>query len=263
MSNENWALITGASAGLGAEFARQLAAENCNLLLVARRVKPMQELGERLSAEHGVRFETLSADLSNPSAPEYIANHCAANGLEVSFLVNNAGCEPPDLLMNREWKAHRAYLDLMMTSVAALCHFFIPAMLERGFGRVVNVASVAGLITAPGDYSYGPTKAYLVALSKSMTATIGGRGVNVMALCPGFTHTDFHQSPALTRMKRGMPAWLWYDADVVVREGLEALEKGKSVCISGRLYRWVLPLVRSRLGRYLLEKHGVRKPRAG
>jgi len=134
-------------------------------------------------------------------------------------------------------------------------------MQERGFGRVANVASVAGLITAAGDYSYGPTKAYLVSLSKGLAATIKRDGVNVMALCPGFTHTDFHQSEALSKMKAGMPKFLWYDAEVVIREGLKALEKGKSVCVSGRVYRYLVPVLRSSISQWLLNSFGVRKDR--
>ena len=108
----------------------------------------------------------------------------------------------------------------MMTSVAGLCHYFIPPMRKRGFGRVLNVASVAGQISAADDYSYGPTKSYLIALSKSLSETFRGEDVKVLALCPGFTHTDFHASKRLTEVKEATSKILWYDADVVVREGL-------------------------------------------
>ena len=181
-----------------------------------------------------------------------IYNHIQAQGGHVDYLINNAGSYGPDLLESRDWAEQQAYLDLMMISVAALCHFFIPPMRQRGFGRVLNVASVAGEILAPGDYSYGPTKSYLIALSKSLNASFPGEDLNVMALCPGFTHTDFHASPSLTKMKGETPGFLWYDVDVVVREGLAALEKGKSVYTSGRLYRFLVPILKSGLGRYLL-----------
>jgi short-subunit dehydrogenase len=146
----------------------------------------------------------------------------------------------------------------MMTSVAAMCHEFMPGMIERGFGRVVNVASVAGQLTVGGDYSYGPTKAYLIALSKALSATFRGQGVHVLALCPGFTHTDFHASKRLTAMKKEMPKFIWYDADVVIRECLAVLEKGKDEYTSGRLYRFLIPILRQRWTRGLLRLFKVR-----
>jgi short-subunit dehydrogenase len=139
-----------------------------------------------------------------------------------------------------------------------MCHEFIPGMLERGFGRVINVASVAGRMTVNGDYSYGPTKAYLIALSKGLASSCRDRGVHVMALCPGFTHTEFHESDKLTTMKKATPNFIWYDADVVIREGLAALEKGKDEYTSGRLYRFLVPILRQRWTRGLLSLLGVR-----
>jgi len=146
----------------------------------------------------------------------------------------------------------------MMNSVAAMCHFFIPGMQQRGFGRVINVASVAGQISVSGDYSYGPTKAYVIALSRALSVSLRGDGVNVLALCPGFTHTDFHVSEKLTRMKQSTPRFIWYDADVVVREGLAALEKGRSVYTSGRLYRYLIPILRLPFSRALISALGVK-----
>ena len=175
----------------------------------------------------------------------------------VDYLINNAGAEGPDLIKVRDWERQDAYLRLMMTSVAAMCHEFMPGMIEAGYGRVINVASVAGLLTVANDYSYGPTKSYLVALSKALASTYKEKGVNVMALCPGFTHTDFHASERLTAMKGNMPKFAWYDADVVIRDGLAAIEKGKDVCISGRLYRLFVPVFRMRWTQGLLKLLGV------
>jgi short-subunit dehydrogenase len=256
--NSAYALITGASAGLGKEFARQLAVTGKNLVLVARRVEAMEELAAELREKHGVDVEVIQADLSAPAAPAAIHAETAARGLVIDTLINNAGSAGPDLLEVRDWDVQQAHLTLMMTSVAAMCHFFIPAMQERSYGRVLNVASVAGQITVPGDCNYGPTKAYLIALSKALAKTVKDDGVHVLALCPGFTHTDFHQSERLTKMKQGMPAFLWYDADVVVREGLAALERGRSVHTSGRLYRFLMPILRTSLGDTISGAMGAR-----
>lgn len=261
MSNER-ALITGASAGFGKEFARQLAAKGKDLVLVARRVEPMEELANDLREQHGVAVDVIQADLSDPAAAATIHEETISRGLVVDTLINNAGSAGPDLLAERSWDVQQAHLTLMMTSVAAMCHFFIPAMQERGYGRVLNVASVAGQVTTPGDCNYGPTKTYLIALSRGLSHVVKKDGVNVLALCPGFTHTDFHQSEEMARMKRAMPAFLWYDVDVVVREGLAALERGRSVYVSGRLYRYLVPILRTPISRLAFMVTGVtfRKP---
>lgn len=252
------ALVTGASAGLGSEFARQLAAQGKDLVLVARRSEPMADLAAELREAHAVSVEILTADLSEPGAPGRLFGQTQDLGFEIDFLVNNAGSEGPDLIRTRDWARHDAYLRLMMTSVAAMCHEFIPGMLERGYGRVINVASVAGRMIVGGDYSYGPTKAYLIALSRALASAFNDQGVKVMALCPGFTHTDFHASDKLTEMKSNTPGFIWYDANVVIHEGLAALEKGRDEYTSGRLYRVIVPILRQRWTRGLLTLLGVK-----
>jgi len=133
----------------------------------------------------------------------------------------------------------------MMTSVAHMCHLFIPPMRERGFGRVINVSSFAGRLSRAAGGNYGPAKAYLVALSEELALLLVGSGVQVCALCPGFVHTEFHETAGLMDMKRGLPGFLWYDAPTVVREGIDAVERGKPIHVSGRLYRWLDPLAQS------------------
>ena len=252
------ALITGASAGLGAEFARQLAAAGNDLVLVARRREKLERLAADLHEEFGVAVDVLVADMTDPGAPAWLYAETQAQGWDIDFLVNNAGSEGPDLIRTRDWPRHDAYIRLMMTSVAAMCHEFIPGMVERGYGRVINVASVAGRMTVGGDYSYGPTKAYLIALSKGLASAFKPQGVYVMALCPGFTHTEFHLSDKLTEMKKATPGFIWYDADVVIGEGLAALEKGKDEYTSGRLYRFIVPIIRQAWMRGMLKTLGVK-----
>ncbi len=244
-ASRGYALITGASAGLGAEFARQLAAKGWNLVLVARRQERLTAAATSLSTEFGIAAETIVADLSDPAAPAAIEAACTEQGWQIDWLINNAGIAGPDLLVDRDWSEQRDFFQLMMLSIAELCHRFIPNMLERGYGRVINIASVAGRIPRSGGSNYGPSKAYLVALSEDLNLTCAARGVNVSALCPGFTHTDFHETAGLMKMKNGMPKWMWYDADVVVRDGIRAVEAGKPVMVSGRLYRWLDPLFQS------------------
>lgn len=235
------ALITGASAGLGAEFARQLSARGYALVLVARRRDKL----EQVAAECATDCTLIEADLSEPGAPRFIEQHCRDSGLEIDFLVNNAGIAGPDLLVDRDWDEQLAFYRLMMTSVAELCHRFVPGMCERGYGRVVNVASVAGRIARSGGCNYGPSKAYLIALSEELNLTVKQFGVHVTALCPGFTHTDFHATAGMQAQKDAMPKWLWYGAPTVVADGIAAVERGRAIAISGRLYRWLDPFMQS------------------
>ena len=239
------ALVTGASAGLGCEFAKQLAGRGLDLLLVARRESKLKELAGELADRHGVEVVTCAADLSDPSAPAQIQAFAEERGLAIDYLVNNAGSAGPDLLEDRDWQTQAAFLELMMLSVAQLCHRFIPPMRDRGFGRVINVSSFAGRLARPAGANYGPTKAYLIALSEELALTLKGSGVHVCALCPGFTHTDFHEGAGLKEMKQGLPGWRGYDAETVVRDGIEAVERGRAIRISGRLYRWLDPFAQS------------------
>jgi len=249
MSSNKTALITGASAGLGIEFARQLAANSYNLVLVARRREKLEEVAHDLRAQFGVVVTIVPADLSDPETPNIIYETLKASSIQIDYLVNNAGAAGSDLLEDREWALQQNFLQLMMLSVAHLCHLFIPDMRQRRFGRVINVASVAGRIPRAGGCNYGPSKAYLVALSEDLSVTLHGTGVNVCALCPGYTHTDFHSTAGLEDMKQSMPKWLWYKAETVVKDGLKAVEKGKPLYLSGRLYRWADPVFQSVLTR--------------
>ena len=238
------ALITGASAGLGLEFARQLAAKGLDLLLVARREDRLKEVAGELEAAHGIRVATFAADLAKPDAPAEIEAYAREQGLAIDYLINNAGSAGPHLL-EEPWEEQAEFLELMMISVAQMCHRFVPAMREREFGRVVNVSSFAGRLARPAGANYGPAKAYLVALSEELALVLRGTGVQVSALCPGFVHTDFHETADLMEMKRGLPGFMWYDAETVVREGLDAVERGRVIMVSGRLYRFLDPLAQS------------------
>ena len=248
------ALVTGASAGLGAEFAWQLAARGVDLLLVARREERLKALATELSSRHGVDVTLLAADLADRAAPAAIERFAAERGLAIDWLVNNAGSAGPHLLDDSDWEAQAEFLELMMLSVAQLCHRFVPAMRERRFGRVINVSSFAGRIARPAGSNYGPSKAYLVALSEELALELRGTGVHVTALCPGFTHTEFHAVAGLDEMKRQLPGFVWYEAETVVREGLDAVEAGKPILVSGRLYRWLDPFVQSVWIRPLLKR---------
>jgi uncharacterized protein len=236
------ALITGASAGLGLEFARQLARGGVDLLLVARREDKLAEVARELT---GVDVRIFAADLADRAAPAAIEAFVNEQGLAVDWLINNAGSAGPGLLEEPDWEKQAAFLELMMLSVAQMCQRFVPGMVARRYGRVVNVASFAGRLARPAGANYGPAKAYVIALSEELALMLRGTGVQVSALCPGFVHTDFHEVAGLMEMKQRLPGFLWYDAETVVREGLDAVERGAPIRVSGRLYRWLDPLAQS------------------
>ena len=247
------ALVTGASAGLGAEFATQLAGRGIDLVLVARRKERLDAVAESLREDHGVNVMTVSADLSKPTAPEELFEFTRTADIEIDYLINNAGSAGPHLLEEPNWAPQAEFLELMMLSVPHMCHHFIPPMLERGFGRVINVSSVAGRLARPAGAHYGPSKAYVIALTEELSLSLAGTGVHVSTLCPGFTHTDFHEAGDLVEMKNALPDFIWYPAETVVREGLRAVEKDKPIMISGRLYRWLDPLAQSVFVRPLIK----------
>lgn len=247
------ALITGASAGLGVEFANQLAARGVSLLLVARRRDKLEEVARSIRENHAVDVTVFPADLSRREAPRELFEFTRDQGLDVDYLVNNAGSAGPHLFEEPDWEPQAAFLELMMISAPHLCHYFIPPMKARNFGRVVNVASFAGRIARPAGGHYGPAKAYLIALSEELALMLRGTNVHVSALCPGFTHTDFHAVAGLDEMKAALPGLVWYDAETVVREGLEAVEKNKPIMVSGRIYRWLDPFAQSVFVRPILK----------
>jgi short-subunit dehydrogenase len=247
------ALVTGASADLGVEFARQLAQQGIDLVLVARRKEKLERVADELRQAHRVEVTTVEADLADPTAPSALYEFTQSANLEIDYLINNAGSAGPHLLEEPDWKPQAEFLELMMISVAHMCHHFIPPMRERGFGRVINVSSVAGRLARPAGAHYGPSKAYVIALTEELALSLAGTGVNVSTLCPGFTHTEFHEAADLMDMKNALPGFVWYTAETVVRDGLRAVEKGKPIMISGRIYRWLDPLAQSVFVRPLIK----------
>lgn len=239
------ALITGASSGLGAEFARQLDGRCSHLILVARRGDKLRSLAESLSTSSTI----IECDLSLPDSPRRLCEDIENRELCVDVLINNAGIAGPNLLEVKDFSEQHAFEQLMMTTVAELCSRLIPPMQARGYGRVVNVASVAGRFPSSDTGNYGPSKAYVIAVSEELNLAARSDGVFVTALCPGFTHTEFHEVAGMMAAKNSSPKWIWYDASTVVAEGISGCDSGRAVVISGRLYRWLDPFLRSSLFR--------------
>ena len=231
---EKWALITGASAGIGATFARSYAAKGANIILVARREDRLRALAAELEKDHGVKTRIIVADLAAPNAPQEIFDTLQADGTPVDILVNNAGFGLPGYYTQHDWTTHRAFLELMVTSYAQMTRHFLPGMLTRKFGRIIQVASLAGLTPGSAGHTlYGPSKSFLVSFAQSLAAECDGSGVRSSALCPGFTYSEFHDANKTRGLVSQLPKYMFMEAEPVVEGAIEAVETGKVVFVPG------------------------------
>ena len=236
-------LITGASAGLGAALAREYASRGWNLILVARRAARLEALAAELKAEYGADSRVIAADLfSETAVPDLMT---ALGGAQVDGLINNAGYGHPGAFLASSWEDHRRFNHLMSVVPAELTHALLPAMVDRGFGRVMQVASLAGHMPgSKGHTLYAAVKAYLVKFSESLNAEMKGKGVHVSALCPGFVLTEFHDVNGTREGINSLPNFMVMKADVCARLGADAVEANKAVFISGRVNRFLAGLNR-------------------
>ena len=229
------ALVTGASAGIGQAFARILASQGYDLALTARRADRLETLAEELQLRWGVETLTVSADLAEPEAPAQILEHLAAHGRSVDALINNAGYGLPGGFNDNPWIEHAAFIQVMMTAPCELAHRVVPGMVERRFGRIVNVASLAGMIPPGGAHTlYSASKAFLLKFSQSLHLELAPQGVHVTALCPGLTYSEFHDVNGTRAQTQGStPDWIWQGADEVAAAGYEAVEANRPVTVPG------------------------------
>ncbi|MBG0718394.1 SDR family oxidoreductase [Microbacterium sp. 2C] len=234
-------LITGASSGLGAEFARQLAARGADLVLVARDTEALERFAGALRISAGVAVEVLTADLVDPDGLDRVASRLADPARPVEVLVNNAGFGLDLDFAANTYADEERHLDLHVRATMRLTHAALGAMLERGSGRIINVASVAAFMPRG---TYGAVKAWVVSFSRWANAVYSPRGVTVTAVCPGFTHTNFHERLGLPPGHEGVPPFMWLDADTVVREGLRDAARGKALSIPSLRYKLLIAAVR-------------------
>ncbi len=239
------ALVTGASAGLGEAFARVFAEHGFALVLTARREERLRALALELSEKHGVRTHVVVADLSDPSAPSRIMEEVSSAGLSIDVLVNNAGYGQAGKYMDSTWREHAAFLQVMVTALAELTYLVLPGMIERHYGRIINVSSVAGMLPAVAGHTlYAASKSLVLKFSQSLAPEVAHLGVNVTASCPGFTHTEFHDVNRMREVVDRMPGWMWLDARRVARAGYDAVMSGRTVSVPGGLYKMIVVLAR-------------------
>ena len=230
------ALITGASAGLGAEFARELARRRADLVLVARSREALDVVAAELRSEFGVAVEVLPADLSDVDDVERVAARLRDTADPVNLLINNAGFGLPLQFADNDIDDEVRHLRVHVEASMRLMHAALRSMRGRG-GRIINVASVAGFISRS---TYSACKSWLIGFSRWANAEYARDGVSVTAVCPGFTHTSFHERMGLPPGQEGVPTFLWLDARSVVREGLRDAARGKAVSVPSLRYKAIV-----------------------
>lgn len=232
-------MVTGATAGIGLEFATQLAARGHDLVLVARDATRLEATAGRLRTAYGIGVEVLAADLGVRADLARVADRVADGERPVDVLVNNAGFGLGRGFLDTEITDEEALLDVLCRAVLVLTHAAARTMRERGHGRIINVSSVASFIAGS---SYSAAKSYVTVLTESVAGRLAGTGVTATAVCPGFVHTEFHQRAGLTM--GGMPESVWIPVQKVVREALADADRGRVVSIPGRGYRAVVAVLR-------------------
>ncbi len=235
------ALVTGASSGIGKAFAELLAQKGYAVVLTARRRDRLDELASSLRQRHGIETHTIGADLGEPDASARIVAALQQRALTIDLLVNNAGYGVPGTYVNVAWPDHSRFMQVMVTAVLDLTYRLLPGMVERGWGRIINIASVAGMVPAPAGHTlYGASKAFVIRFSEALAAENRHQGVNVTAVCPGFTYSEFHDVLGTRDKMNKVPGLLWLDAPTVAREGYAAVMHGRPVVVNGWIYRFLV-----------------------
>ena len=245
----SWALVTGATAGIGESFTRLLAENNYNVVLVARDLPRLQERAQVLEAKYQVQTHCIQADLSTDAGCSVVESYIASNQIDV--LINNAGFGINKAFTVSELEEEQKLLDVLVRTPMRLMHVALPLMKQRDRGVVINVSSVASFI-AGGTYS--ASKSYLTVLTESMHTELAGTNVKISALCPGFTRTEFHQRGRMSM--KGRPNFMWLDSDELVAKAWRDALKGKAISIPGWQYQ-LLVFIIQRLPRSIVRKVGM------
>ncbi len=256
------ALVSGASSGIGKELAKLFAREGYNLVLVARTRSALEELAATLVAQYSIRVLVEPLDLSKRGAAGKLSASLAAQSIDVDILVNNAGVLEHGSYIEIGAAAHQRLIDLNISGLTSMLDQFLPAMVERGCGHVLNVASIAAFQPVPSLATYAATKAYVLSLTESLSEELKGSGVSITALCPGITATNMvstaqQSSPGLKKI----PDFAIGDVEDVALQGFRACLRGEVVCVPGAINlaatvagravpKWLLRRVSGVVGRY-------------
>ena len=258
------ALITGASAGIGRDYARYLAARNYDLVLTARRTARLNALAKELEKGFGITVTVLPADLEKPETPTKLAAEIKKRKITIDYLVNNAGYSLAGRFTKHKWAARAAMIQCMLTAVTELCYIFAPDMAKRGKGYIVNIASAAAFLPgSTADPLYGPVKSYVKKLSQSLYQEYKPQGVNIVASCPGYTYTEIHDVAGTREAMNRLPKFIWLEGPTVVRESHVTVIQGQGpVLINGWPYRLVAFILNFIPDNWLTATRGPKKETA-
>lgn len=234
------ALITGASSGIGREFADQLAAQGHDLVIVARREPELLQVKSEIETANQVSVEILVADLNDRAQLQTVADRLADQSRPIDVLVNNAGFGLAKPFLDNPVEDEERLLNVLVRATLVLSHAAGTAMRERKSGRIINVSSVAGWMASG---TYAAAKSWVTVFSESLAGQLAGTGVTVTAVCPGFVHTDFHSAGDIDRSST--PGFMWVPLKDVVSQGLAAAEQGKTICVPGTQYKVLTTLLRA------------------
>ena len=246
----SWALVTGATSGIGESFTRLLASNKYNVVLVARDLPRLQERAQGLEAKFGIKTQVIQADLATDEGCLKIEKYILEN--QVDVLINNAGFGTSKAFTMSTLDIEQQLLDVLVRTPMRLMHVALPLMKQRNEGIIINVSSVAGYI-AGGSYS--ASKSYLTVLTESLHTELAATKVKVSALCPGFTRTEFHQRGKMSM--KGLPNFLWLDSDRLVEQSWKDAMKGKPVSVPGWQYKLLVFVVQTLVPRSLVRKVGM------
>lgn len=228
------ALVTGASSGIGVGIARELAGRGLNLVLVARRKERLVELGEELTAEHGIRVEPLDCDLADEAKRKAIPSRLGKLGLEIDLLVNNAGFATGGPYVDSDPGREVDQVRILVEAVVSLTSMFLPGMVERDQGGIITVASTAGMQPLPYSAGYSAAKAHAMTFSQALSAELSGTGVTATAVCPGPVKTEFWEAAGGDQPIEGaLPSPAWVSVDEVAKAAVNGVDKGERVVVPG------------------------------
>ena len=239
MSERRLALITGASAGIGQAFAEHLASQGFDLVVVARRLDRLEALASRLESESQISVLPIVKDLSSRSAPAEILEAVRQQGREIDVLVNNAGYAIATGFQRTKWEDIAEFLEVLAIGQLEFMHLLIPGMRERGYGRIVNVASLAAFAPEFPGSLYPAVKKFLVSASKACWLETHGTNVHITAVCPGYTWSEFHDVLGNRKQMNSLPSLMWQTSDAVAREGWRACEKNRPVVVTGLVNKFL------------------------
>tara|TARA_X000000368_G_C23001966_1_gene699378 strand:+ start:478 stop:1278 length:801 start_codon:yes stop_codon:yes gene_type:complete len=242
----SYALITGASSGIGLEIAKNLAERGYNLILTARRLDLLESISKEISTKNGVHVDFITKDLSKHESPKEISEFCDSKNYKVDLLVNNAGYGIKTPFHETSIEVEEDFIRVLGTSVIMLTKLFIPRMLKNGGGKIMIVSSVASF-AAPSAIQplYGPIKTFMNRFSDAININYKHKGITSTSVCPGFTVTGFHTASGVQEEMNRVPKFMVFSAERIAREGVKATLAGKSLCVPTKTYKFLVFMLKN------------------